>query len=566
MEKRMILEEFGEYRIFRPSYENEFQFRVRLENFVRSQYEVGRYTDPKKINEILNTILSHLDDELKTIVKKLAHRSFIEFFLGQYDQSCKIRTVFEKLSLQKQSRWEKIGPIFRRAVKYIAELATIYQLEGDIVNDYPKGEECLYLTEDCLICAEQVFSYTNNSDSTFYLFPQETVLEIFPPGDIVYISVTTGNGYQEDMKKRVDFHRNNYDTTYELRKIPSYDIGLQEKYLNPCFGKEFGVTYSNCLACIREIIDCAKPAPDTFVPFYQKEMIINELHKISSIPKEKIEFILSGFSLSKNTLQTRVPYKPKQEHRASFRAFFEYSWDTGAHLVWSPEMAKEAYIALCHNIAFSKPPTEWMNNNVEKALSSLNNAVGKWFEDAVASHFSKMGIVERRGIKSIGTGTYRLSVPSDGVGEIDFIGYLPNEKMLIIAECKMVQEGTDPVFWRDSISEFVTSKKSYMKKFSKKISWIVNNYGCVKKALDSEVDFADNMDIEKIATVMITFAPSFAKYYIYDFPCVSLTEFIYAFREKGLYPYSDGLYSIIDGKPQKIIYEKEKGPRRGQVD
>ena len=95
MEKRMILEEFGEYRIFRPSYENEFQFRVRLENFVRSQYEVGRYTDPKKINEILNTILSHLDDELKTIVKKLAHRSFIEFFLGQYDQSCKIRTVFE---------------------------------------------------------------------------------------------------------------------------------------------------------------------------------------------------------------------------------------------------------------------------------------------------------------------------------------------------------------------------------------------------------------------------------------------------------------------------------------
>lgn len=549
----MILEEFGEYRIFRPSYESEFRFRVRLESFVRSQYEVGRYTNPKKINEILNTILSLLDDELKSIIKKLACPGFIDFFLGQYDQSCKIRAIFDQLPFQKQSRWEMIGPLLRRAIKYIAELAIIYQPTGNTVNDYSQ-EELLPLMEDCLICAEQIFSYTNDSDKTFYLFPQDTVLEIFPAGNEIYISVTPSNNYQEDMKRRVDFHRNNYDTTFDLRKIPSYNISLQEKYLNPCFSEEFGVTYFDFLACIKKIIESSVLAPNTFVPFCQKKMIINEIHRISSIPKDRIDFILSGFSLSKNTLQIRAPYKPKQEHRASFRAFFEYNWHAGVCLMWSPEMAKEAHITLCDNIAFSNLPIEWRSKNVEKALSSLNNAVGKWFEDAVASHFLRMGIIGRKGIKSIGTDTHRLSVPSEGVGEIDFIGYLPNEKMLIIAECKMVKEGTDPIYWRDSVFEFVTSKKSYMKKFTRKISWIINNYNVVKKALESERDFPQNLDIEKIATVMITFAPSFAQYYIHDFPCVSLTEFIYAYQEEGIYPYTVGLYAIIDNKPQRIIH------------
>ncbi len=550
-EKQMVLEEFGEYRIFRPSHENEARFRVKLESFVRSRYETGRYTDPKKINEILNTILSYLDEELKTIIKKLAHRSFAEFFLGQYDQSCKIRAIFNKLSPEKKYRWQATGPILRRAIKYIVELATIYQPEGDIVNAYSK-EESLALTEDCLICAEQIFSYSSNSDSTFYLFPQETLLEIFPPGREIFISITTGNGYLKDMGRRIDFDRENNDKIFELQNMPPYDIKLQEKYLNTCFLEEFGITYSDGLGCIREIIDNAVPAPETFVPFCQKKMIFDMLQHVSAIPKEKIDFILSGFSLSRNTLQTRVPYKPKQEYRASFRAFFEYSWDTGDHYVWSPEMAREAYIMLCRNVAFSNIPLEWRNPNVEKALGSLNNAVGKWFESAVASHFSKIGIIGRKGVKSIGIDVHRLSVPFDGVGEIDFIGYLPKEKMLIIAEFKMVKEGFDPVHWRDSISEFVTSSKSYMKKFSKKVSWVINNYSRVKEALESERDFSDNLNIEKIATTMITFAPSFAQYYIHDFPCVSLTEFIYAYQEKGLYPYTNGLYSIVDNKPQKM--------------
>jgi hypothetical protein len=62
-------------------------------------------------------------------------------------------------------------------------------------------------------------------------------------------------------------------------------------------------------------------------------------------------------------------------------------------------------------------------------------------------------------------------VPAE-VGEIDFLAGAPAQQMMVLAEFKMVQMATEPKFYRDDVSQFVTKKNSYTSRFQRKIKWI----------------------------------------------------------------------------------------------
>jgi len=537
----MIIEKFGEEKIFRPSIGAELRFRAKQEAYIRVKYAPGEYNSPQEINEILHYIINFLDHELRNIIKKVSSRNFIEFVLMQYDESCKIRSIVISLPKDRQERWKKLGPTFRRAIKYIAELATIYQ-PTSMPTEIIDKKHLLELTESAFICAEQLFEFCAQSDSTFYLFPDETTFEISPPGYENYLSFNVTNGYYQDMRKRVHFDAENNKYIYQLNEIPTYNVKLQEDHLNSTLKTYLGFSYSELLACLRGIIDNAKPAERCFVPFCQAAMIIEQLHNVSGLSEDIIQKIIDGFSLKKDNLELRKPFKPKQEYRAMFRSFFLWQWDTVDHYVWSPRMAQEAYLAICRNAVFGNLPQEWSSSDVEKALSRLNNYAGKWFERTTQEQIVALGYTTIAGVKRIRHELQQIEIPSDGVGEIDIIGYSPKEKLLLIVECKMVKEGFEPIYFRDSLTEFVTNRKSYAVKFRNKVSWIRKNFLKIKKALETEATFPDNLEIENIATIMVTFAPCFAKYFISDFPCIGLTEFVFDYKKLGQYPYELGKY------------------------
>ena len=134
-----------------------------------------------------------------------------------------------------------------------------------------------------------------------------------------------------------------------------------------------------------------------------------------------------------------------------------------------------------------------------------------------------------------------IKIPSD-VGEIDFLGYSEKENFLLIAECKMVQGGSEGRFFRDDIKEFVTSRKSYLKKYNRKVEWLRNNISAAASALASTGLYSMPTEPLTIVTAVITHYPTIAQDFINDYPCVSITNLVLDHEERGKWPYISGIF------------------------
>ena len=535
----MNFESFGHIKIVRPSIESELFFRQKLEAFVRGNFETKKYVTKNEISSILNKIVSYLDTELRENIKQITSRDFIEFILYQYDLSYEINQNLDTLGLEQKERWRQLGPIFRRAVKYIAELSVLYQHDDIRVLDNGSLEKKLDI---CFICAEQIYIFSAESDTSFHIFPDDTFLEILPASSKNYIRFSLSKKYEDfskTMLERISYDTKHKASCFDLNDIPMYNASICENFLNSVFQSDLGISYSECIGCINTVIDCSIPAQNSFVPFCEKKMIIKKLNASYNIAFEKIKLALSAFTISKEKMleENRVCYKPKQKYRASARAFFELNWKTGMHYVWSPKMAVESYVTLCRNIVFGNVPPEWYTDAIKTAIGSLNLFLGKWFEKKVGEKLSELGYRGKLNVKNIGNGCHEIIVPQEGVGEIDFLGYSCREKILLIVECKLVKEGFDPVYFRDSIKEFTVGEKSYAHKFRNKIDWVISNIEQIRDAIEFDDSFDNGIDIQNIRKVMITFAPLFASIFIDDFPCVSLVEFVHDYQENKVYPY-----------------------------
>ncbi len=145
-------------------------------------------------------------------------------------------------------------------------------------------------------------------------------------------------------------------------------------------------------------------------------------------------------------------------------------------------------------------------------------------------------MVLNRKKRAIGQGPYRLEIPPD-VGEIDFIGYSYTEKLLVVIECKLVRGVTEPRFFRDDISDFVTKPKSYLAKFNKKAQWVKDNVSTVCHALESDNCFTNKIEVSELKTAIITHYPTIAQCMIKEHPCVSITNFMLDYEKSRSWPY-----------------------------
>lgn len=181
---------------------------------------------------------------------------------------------------------------------------------------------------------------------------------------------------------------------------------------------------------------------------------------------------------------------------------------------------------------------------VDVAISDLSNQAGRWFEGAVEEGLRRIGFVGLKSIrKQYGRQPNIVRIPSD-VGEIDFLGYSNKEKLLLIAECKMVRGSFEGKFFRDDIKEFVTSNKSYLKKYNCKVEWLRNNVSAAVSALASTGLYSTPIKPLTIATAVITYYPTIAQYFIDDYPCVSITNLVLDHEEKGKWHYTSGIFPI----------------------
>jgi hypothetical protein len=545
--RKMYLERFNGVEIFRPRLTSELEIEAASESHLRSKFAVKKYVSRDEVNSIIQHQFSFYSGILGELLPPLASRHLMEFLLHEYDQYAIITQRHQAglLSEEESVKWMELGSILRRAVKYLAERVVLLH-----PDEAPQADETLLLTnaEKVWICAEEMVRLYVMSDQTFSIFPDHTIFEVLPPGGSQYFIQELSEGCPDiqNIPERMRF-----DAANRKRFVPSqpdvFNIDEQDRVIGEAFKDTVGVTYREALGILAEIINGAQPKPMGFeIPFIHKANVIAQVADHLKLPLEAVERVVAGFSVSKEQMESegREIWKPKQEYRAYRRGFSEFPHPTGHHLVFSKTMAGESHYALTKDAVFKQFPAEWRSKVVNQALDKLSNTAGAWFEKVVEDNLKAINFIGKRAAKDgLGAKGERITIPPD-VGEIDFIGYSVPEKILIVVECKLVRDSSEPKFFRDDIDDFVFDpKKSYIKKFRKKFRWVQDNLPTVCRALSSVLSSKIEIVPEYIAGAMVTFLPTVASSFIEDFPCVSITELMLDYESTNRWPYETGIFS-----------------------
>lgn len=539
------LESFGGIEIYRPHYSSEVKIRIESEYHLRSKFSSGIYSDLQEINKILRHQFEFYSKKIEGTIPKLASCHFMEFVLFEFDQSSLIEEKYKhgQLSEEEGDRWKQISSWFRRAAKYLAERIVLLQPEE--APETPK-ESLTETLDETWIAAEEMVRLYLLSDQTFMIFPDHTTFKVYPEESSEFWGLEVHQKSEiQELVKRDTVNRHSVmgaDSTFIM------NIGVHEQIIGKAFKETIGASYAEVVKLLAMVIEHSRPSPQGFPTlFLHRSKLIDTLHQHAGLTQKTIGTILDGFTIQKADmeLEKRKLWKPKQEYRAFRRGFFEMPHATGTHLAFSKRMALESFNQLVGGFVFRKVPREWRSKEVDKAISVLSNQAGKWFEDTVEEGLRRIGFVGLKSIrKHIGRHPYVTRIPSD-VGEIDFLGYSEKENFLLIAECKMVQGGSEGKFFRDDIKEFVTSRKSYLKKYNRKVEWLRNNISAAASSLASTGLYSMSTEPLTIVTAVITHYPTIAQDFIDDYPCVSVTNLVLDYEEKGKWPYTSGIFQGI---------------------
>lgn len=533
----MEFENIGGVEIYRPSINAELAIRNEVENKIRSVYGTGTYTEGVIINQIIQDYFDFYDKRLKSLLPKIASLHLMEFVLDEYDKSCDIEKLKNTLDYGKRQYWSDFGPIFRRALKYLAECISI--LAPDERPSSKKSNIEIRL-ERCWICCEQLVSLSMQSTQTFALFPNETTLVIHPRGYSQWFELRVKNAEQlESFSKRIDV-----DTATRNNVIDEDDVLFNKnrisRLIDPQFENDLGLSFTDiCDFAYRFISQTNSGNNFCDIPFVNETHFINYLTSNTSLTPKQSKIILDGLCLRKSKMleEGRVIWKPKQEYRAYSRPFFEFPHSTGPHFIWSRGMAYECMKKLKSRVVQKQIPPEWDSDGMNKALGKYEQEVTTQFENIVIQQLTSTGISASRFKSHIGSGAERLEIPNR-IGEIDLIGYWEKEELLIVGEAKLVKPALEPTMFRDDIDKFIGRNKSYVNQVKRKMDWVINNYQVIVSALRTVMGFPDNLIVKKVSPLIVTYYPAFASCFISDVTCVSLSELISDITEHHTWPYS----------------------------
>jgi len=531
---------FGGVKIARPKVFSEAENKRKADFHLRSKYPTGTYKDTTQINEILNYQVSYFEERVDKALRAISSRFCLHFLFIQYDASKKIEKLYNdnQLSETDREKWRNECSYTRRAYKFLCE--RIVMLKPHIFDDCAAREtEIPDLYDEAIICAEELIAFSMHSDQTRYLFPEITEFTVLPEGDDIYwdLSLTDTRITESmtiDIQKRVA-HDAKIRTSYFSGTAFDQDWEKHDEIIGEAFQKMSGMRYATAVRSLA-IIPKMSRANDIGVCFIPQNRLIEGIAQNMNTAVAAVEKVVSGFVLSAENMSSDAKnfWNPKTIYRAYRRGLFEIGDGPSKHLTWSDSMFKESWFMLLISVAYGILPPEWSHPDLQVAVSKLQNACGNWFEQVVLSQVKSLGLQAIRSRKSFGQGQSRIE---SLYGEIDLIAYCERERLLVIGECKMTMSGAEPRFFRDELDDFVRSKKSYASKFQKKVNWLIDNLSEVCKALESTNEFNCAIAPRTVAPIMVTFLPSISKYFIPEFPCVALSEFIVDYKTLGQWAY-----------------------------
>ena len=534
---------FGNHRLYRPSPDAEHALREAAATHVRALFAPGEYTNAQQINTALQRLFDFYDARLSNVLSHLGSRELMDVVLHEFDTSVHVENLSKDghLAREDEQAWRSIGPNIGRALKHLAERIVL------LAPSEPPGvprDLGVRMVDVAWLCAEQMVILYNVSDQVYFA-PTRNVFRIFDRGNELVWSHSISDPCLLGFGRRIERYRESYS---DVLGPLTFDMDpLQhEEVLGPAFRDSLGVGYRDALSLLTGVIEARHIGNHGFTTrFVCRDSIVEWMAEDGHCSRAIAERILDGFTITRENMlrEGRALYRPKQQHRAFRRAFFDMPHATGRHLAWSPEMARQSLMFLIRGFAAGRIPSEWDHPGIRRSTGELVNRAGAWLEAACQAQLETLGFVGAKGLaRGVGRGSARIEIPQE-IGELDYLGLLVAEQRLVLIECKLLQAGVEARHYRDDAMDFL-KEDGYAEKFHRKASWVRQNAGALVAALASVAPLPVGSGVTSVASCFVTLYPSMANCLLPETPCVSLVELVGDIRERAGWPYAKGVTSV----------------------
>jgi len=539
----------------------EVTYRDRAKQHMLARHKPGIYTSPKVISRILQDLVAFYESEIDVLLIPLLSRSLVEVLLLQYDNYVEIYRKFISGNMDHSDKdvfRRLLAPTYARTVKFLCERVTL--LENIDAGSFSRNlfEQN---AEGLFACATSVVQISMDCDSGYYIVPDHSRLEIFPQTDerIYHLGVTETallsclNGFGDRWRwevKNADQFVSGYANPGSTLLREFYP-DEHAKFLDQPFSQELGYSYQDAVSVLGGVFDAyLLPSGASPVWFVEKSIVLSNY---SGLTEVQVNSLFEAFTISAANiaLEGRSFWNPKFQHRLFRRGILQVKENGQDYYCWGESLYQEALMALVKGFTYQYVPVEWNRGSIRTAAVELSRSLGSWFENLSHSEFTRVGIPAVKSKKSIGHDALKLEFTP---GEIDLLAYLPAQRMLVIGECKRVEEGTDPKHFRDAKNEFVTSKKPYVAKLRAKVQFVKDHLNEVCKALSSAQELNIQVEPKWISAVLITRYPTIAACFIPDLPCVSLAELIRDYSGQSSWPYPS-TYLLSADQVRSLAYQ-----------
>jgi hypothetical protein len=540
-----LFRHYGQGRLVQASLEVEKQLLAHSKAYVLAKFRPGKRRTRKEVSEVLRCYFEFYSLRLDSLLQKLASWEFMQFVLYQFDMAADAwRRTPDEITIEACHRSSEFG-LVRRGLKFLAERTAMRSPVADFAPT--STAELPRYVEEALFCSRMLAHIYLVSDQAYYVMPGEMELELDGTDTLIdgvpwplpfrLMPDKAYEGIDLAFNRRVARDRTNR-AKYFPNGTLNFDFQQHAVVLDPAFEKCFGCPFSRFLSVIALINEQAKPDPGGYpVMFFHKERLVEDIVRNGGFAcVDVVRRILAGFTLTRNQMmdEQRAIHYPNQEHRAFRRGYFEFPHGSGMHLFWSDALAREGLDHLVNGICFKKLPEEWLTPEISAGLETLSNDAGTWFEREVVAKLRSLGVKGDCVSGRVMSGGEIIDIPAN-VGQFDFLGFSEKDSALVVVESKMVEVGFEARFYRDEISQFATSKRSYAGQLRKKVDWVAANRAVLGRALgagDAEL---------KVVSVLVTLYPTYAAFKISDMPCVSLVEMMEDYNANGSWPYKTGI-------------------------
>jgi len=522
--------DFNGVGIFRASQEHEKKIYNRIKGSMFENFDPGIYTDKTEIIRIVNFIYKKYYEILDENLPKVDPGNFAVFLASEYERYGKVSEMHKRneLSAEDDEFWLSYASYARRGIKHLFELLCRTKMENSKVDSTLEGQEDAISM--VFIAAEELVSLYMRSDG-YNSFLDSVTLKL-DPREHTYFYVEEDSSVKFDPRNAVrDFAK------YVPMPMFLQDVGAHGDILRESFVETLGLSYNDTIGTIQWIIDTySDESNPESLGFFEWPEVVSRVTENFRISAEQANQILEGFCLSHETMKERELYRPKQEYRAYKRSFFKCQYEGKDVVFFSRRMAQECLMILISDVPFKKLPPEWQSKNIKAALDVLSRKAGRWFENVVVRNLEKLNIIGSPSVKSLKISTTENRKIPEDIGEIDFLGFHEEQKILVIIEIKQVGFATEPRMFLDDLSKFVTGTKNYSEKFKKKFNWAIENIESIEKHFLH--NFSLDAKLKEAGYAMITLYPAAVSAKIHDFTCISIVDFMNQIRETKNWPFS----------------------------